>query len=58
MIKKTSGCRLLKGGGSPVAAKYGVAAIPAAFLISPDGNIIEIGAVGERLDKKLSEVLK
>lgn len=48
----------LKGGGSPVAAQYGVAAIPAAFLISPDGTIIEIGAVGERLEKKLSEVLK
>ncbi len=47
----------LKGGGSPVAQDYGVAAIPAAFLIDPSGKVISFG-VGEQLEKKLSEVLK
>ncbi|WP_160710783.1 TlpA disulfide reductase family protein [Chitinophaga solisilvae] len=48
----------LKGSQSPAAAAYGIVGIPASFLISPDGNIIEIGCHGETLDKKLTEALK
>ncbi|RAJ83189.1 peroxiredoxin [Chitinophaga dinghuensis] len=47
----------LKGGESQVAKDYGVMAIPAAFLVDPNGKVIALGT-GEQLEKKLAEVLK
>ncbi|NIG55025.1 TlpA disulfide reductase family protein [Chitinophaga sp. Cy-1792] len=47
----------LIGGESPVAKKYGVVAIPAAFLVDPAGKIIALGA-GPALDEKLADLLK
>ncbi|MBV8255539.1 MAG: AhpC/TSA family protein [Chitinophaga sp.] len=48
----------LKGGASPIATEYGVMAIPATFLVDPNGKIIALGATGERLDQKLAELIK
>ncbi|MFB6454127.1 redoxin domain-containing protein [Chitinophaga sp. Hz27] len=47
----------LIGGESPVAKRYGVMAIPAAFLVDPSGKIIALGG-GEPLNQKLAELLK
>ncbi|SHM47385.1 Peroxiredoxin [Chitinophaga jiangningensis] len=48
----------LKGGNGEVPTQYGVLAIPACFLIDPSGNVIMLGARGERLKDKLAELLK
>lgn len=40
------------------AAKYGVRAIPATFLIDPNGKIIAKDLRGEELGQKIAEVLK
>lgn len=40
------------------AAQYGVQAIPANFLIDPNGTIIGHNLRGEDLDNKLTEILK
>lgn len=48
----------LKGWENAAAAKYGVRAIPANFLINPEGVIIGHNLRGEALEKKLAEVLK
>ncbi|MFV0522468.1 MAG: redoxin domain-containing protein [Mangrovibacterium sp.] len=43
---------------SSVVKLYGVGAIPASFLIDPDGKIIAKDLRGEELDKKLDSLLK
>jgi len=48
----------LKGATGEVPARYGVLAIPACFLLDPSGNVIMLGARGERLKEKLSELLR
>nr|WP_262918703.1 TlpA disulfide reductase family protein [Belliella filtrata] len=46
----------LKGWQNEVAMLYGVRGIPANFLISPDGIIIDKGLRGESLNTKLKEI--
>ena len=46
----------LKGWQNEVAMLYGVRGIPANFLISPDGIIIDKGLRGESLNAKLKEI--
>lgn len=48
----------LKGWKAEPAAKYGVRAIPANFLIDQDGKIIGHNLRGDKLEEKLAEVLK
>lgn len=48
----------LMGWQSPVVGLYAVRAVPANFLIDPDGKIIARDLRGEELEKKLSEILK
>lgn len=48
----------LAGWQTPVVGAYAVRAIPANFLIDPQGKIIAKNLRGEELEKKLSEVLK
>lgn len=48
----------LKGWKSQAAATYGVASIPAQFLLDKEGKIIAKNLRGEDLDRKLAEVLK
>lgn len=48
----------LKGWRNAGAAKYGVRAIPATFLLDPKGKIIGKDLRGEELGQKLAEVLK
>jgi peroxiredoxin len=47
----------LKGFKSTAAIDYGINAIPANFLIAPDGKIIARNLRGEDLEKKLAQVL-
>jgi len=47
----------LKYWHSEPAALYGVRAIPANFLLSPDGKIVGKNLTGEELHKKLEELL-
>lgn len=47
----------LAGWNSPVAGMYNINAIPANFLLDPDGKIIAKNLRGEELEKKLKEVL-
>lgn len=48
----------LKGFSSEAAVLYGVAAIPANYLIDPNGKIIGRNLRGEDLEKKLAELFK
>ena len=48
----------LKGWNNAVAKQYGVRAIPDNYLIGKDGKILAKGLHGEKLHKKLEEVLK
>ncbi|MGF7231346.1 redoxin domain-containing protein [Arachidicoccus sp.] len=48
----------LKGWGNEVAMQYGVRAIPANFLIDPNGVIVAHNLRGADLSDKLAEVLK
>lgn len=48
----------LKGWDAEVAAKYGVKAIPANFLIDKEGTIIGHNLRGDALTAKLAEVVK
>lgn len=48
----------LKGWGNEVAQLYGVNAIPANFLIDPNGNIIARNLRGRALEAKLEQILK
>lgn len=41
----------------PIAAEYGVQAIPAAFLLDEEGRIIAKNLRGEELEEKVAEVL-
>ncbi len=41
----------------PIAAQYGVRAIPAAFLLDENGNIIAKNLRGQDLEEKVAEVL-
>jgi len=47
----------LKGFKSVAAALYGITAIPANFLISPEGKIVAKNLRGDELEKKLAELL-
>ncbi|SEA63621.1 TlpA disulfide reductase family protein [Pedobacter hartonius] len=47
----------LAGFKSKAAVLYGVNAIPANFLIAPDGKIVAKNLRGEELEKKLAEIL-
>lgn len=48
----------LKAWNSPIAAKYGVQAIPSNFLIDPNGKIIATNLRGAKLEAELAKVLK
>lgn len=48
----------LKGWSSKAAATYGVNAIPATILFSPDGKVVASGLGEEALEEKLKELLK
>ena len=47
----------LKGWNNTVGVLYGVRAVPASFLVNPEGVIISQGLRGESLEKKLEELL-
>ncbi|WP_052273331.1 TlpA disulfide reductase family protein [Flavihumibacter solisilvae] len=47
----------LKGWNNTVGVLYGVRAVPASFLVNPEGVIIAQGLRGEALEKKLEELL-
>lgn len=47
----------LTGFKNPTCAAYGITAIPQNFLVGPDGKIIGQNLRGERLEKKLAQVL-
>ena len=47
----------LNGWQSPAAARYGVNAIPATFLLDKNGRIIEKNLRGAQLEQKLQEIL-
>ncbi|MBD5780456.1 TlpA family protein disulfide reductase [Pelagicoccus sp. NFK12] len=46
----------LQGWNSPLAAGYGVTALPASFLLDPDGRIIAKNLRGEALDNELRDL--
>lgn len=48
----------LKGWGNEAAQMYGVRAIPANFLVDPQGNIIATNLRGSALEAKLQQILK
>ncbi|WP_435016739.1 carboxypeptidase regulatory-like domain-containing protein [Tundrisphaera sp. TA3] len=48
----------LAGPDSPVSAEYGATAIPATFLIGPDGRIIAKDLRGEAIRKAVVEILR
>jgi len=48
----------LKGWANAAAAEYGVKAVPASFLIGPDGKVVGRDLRGEALNKKLGELMK
>ncbi|WP_316836684.1 TlpA disulfide reductase family protein [Pedobacter nutrimenti] len=48
----------LKGWANAAAAEYGVKAVPASFLIGPDGKVVGRDLRGEALNKKLAELMK
>lgn len=43
---------------SPIAEKYGITVIPANFLISPSGEIIDKDLTPEELEDRLEQILK
>ncbi|MEG9326605.1 TlpA disulfide reductase family protein [Salinimicrobium catena] len=47
----------LKFWQDPIAAQYGVRAIPAAFLLDKEGNIVAKNLRGESLEQKVGELL-
>lgn len=46
----------LKGWNNDVAEKYGIKAVPANFLVGPDGKIVALNLRGESLHEKLKEI--
>ena len=47
----------LKGWESDARKVYGISGVPANFLISPEGKIVGAHLTGEKLNKKLAELL-
>lgn len=47
----------LSGWESPLAKKYNVSALPASFLLDPDGNIVAKNLRDQKLDNILSKLL-
>ena len=47
-----------KGWSTPLAASYGINAIPATFLVGKDGKIVAIGTHGGELETMLADLLK
>ncbi|TCD02761.1 TlpA disulfide reductase family protein [Pedobacter psychroterrae] len=47
----------LKGWESDARKVYGISGVPANFLVSPDGKIVGAHLTGEKLNKKLAELL-
>jgi peroxiredoxin len=48
----------LKGWQNSAATKYGVKAVPASFLIDPNGNVVGKDLRGEELNKTLAQLFK
>jgi peroxiredoxin len=48
----------LKGWGNAAGKLYGVRAVPASYLVDPQGKIVATGLRGEDLNKKLEEIFK
>lgn len=48
----------LKGWNNEAAALYGIRAVPATFLIDPNGRIIAVGLRGDSLNEKLKELFQ
>lgn len=46
----------LEGWNSPIAASYGVSALPASFLLDPQGHVIAKDLRGAALEAKLAEL--
>ena len=46
----------LKGWNNEVARLYGIRAVPASYLIDPQGKVVAINLRGETLNKKLAEL--
>jgi peroxiredoxin len=46
----------LKGWNNEAGKLYGISAVPASFLVDPQGKIVATGLVGEALNKKLAEI--
>jgi peroxiredoxin len=44
-------------GGGRLAARYGVSAIPAMYLVGKDGNVVSDNARGRRLEAAIKEAL-
>jgi len=46
-----------KGKQNPMAVRYGVSAIPAAFLVNREGKVVSTDARGDELDRLLKQLL-
>jgi peroxiredoxin len=46
-----------KAWDSPIAASYGLTALPETILVGPDGNVIGVGLTGADLDKAIAAAL-
>jgi thiol-disulfide isomerase/thioredoxin len=46
----------LKGWNNEVARMYGIRAVPASYLIDPEGKVVAVNLRGESLNKKLAEL--
>lgn len=56
--QKVSWSQAFIGTDSPVAAAYDATAIPATFLIGPDGRILARDLRGEKVKTPVEEALK
>ncbi len=56
--QKPRGCKVTSGSDSPVATAYGATAIPATFLIGPDGRILARDLRGEQTRKAIEKALQ
>lgn len=48
----------LKGWNNEVARLYGIRAVPASYLIDPEGKVVAINLRGETLNNKLAEIYR